>query len=220
MEQAMSPQPTLPPKPGVVSCTKCGTKSPSTHAFCSSCGSALTGARPVPAAVVATNKRNMKQDVADVRRVGFWVALFVTLPTLTVPALAEKLLAPGQLGFAEARSLWEVFSLTAPLTAAFAIFGVGLARDWFTNGYVTVIVAGAIIAATTVIANALSFGAGVSVTDVLYASNYHPIHFAQNLVVRYYEIYGFWSFMSAVVMGGFLAWIWAEKVLPYLSENQ
>lgn len=214
----MSPQPTLPPTPGVVFCPKCGTKSPSTHAFCPSCGSALSSARHGSAP--ATNKRDVKQDVADIRRVGFWIALFVTLPTLTVPALAEKLLAPGQFGLDEARSLWEVFSLTAPLTAAFAIFGVGLARDWFTNGYVTVVVAGAIVAATTVMANALSFGAGVSVADVLYASNYHPIQFAQNMVVRYYEIYGFWSFMSSLVMGGFLAWIWAEKALPYMTTSQ
>jgi hypothetical protein len=215
----MSNQAPSLPEARVVSCTQCGTKSPSSHAFCSSCGTALATERHVAASIPATKQRNLKQDVAEVRTVGFWVALVVTLPTLSVPALAEKLLDPGQLGVAEARSLWEVFSLTAPLTAAFAIFGVSLLRDWFENTFTWILFSAGIIAATTVIANALSFGAGVSIIDVLYASRFSPVNFVQNMVASYYAVYGFWSFMSSLVLGGFLAWIWAEKVLPYLHAK-
>lgn len=196
-------------------CTKCGKQAAEGDLFCAKCGAKLSAAENAPQ--VATKKRRtLKQELAQIQSVGFWVALFITLPTLSVPALLVNLIAPGAMGADEAQSIWNVLVLTAPLTAAVMIFILAIHYDWFDNGWIFVLFAAGVLAATTWIADALSIGGGVDVGAVWQAVGYHPVGFFEGMLVSYYQLYGFWSFASSLIVGSFLAWIWIDKVVPNL----
>jgi hypothetical protein len=196
-------------------CTKCGKQAAAGDLFCAKCGATLSTAESTPQ--VATKKRRtLKEDLGQIQSVGFWVALFITLPTLSVPALLVNLIAPGTMGADEAQSIWNVLVLTAPLTAAVTLLIFSIHYDWFDNGWIFVLFAAGVLVATTWIADALSIGGGVDVGAVWQAVGYQPFNFFEGLLVTYYQLYGFWSFASSIVVGSFLAWIWIDKVVPKL----
>jgi hypothetical protein len=196
-------------------CTKCGKKAAEGDLFCAGCGAKLTTAEGVSKGA-PPKRRTLKEELAQIQSVGFWVALFVTLPTLSLPTLLVNLIAPGTMGADEAQSIWNVLVLTAPLTAAIAILILAIHYDWFDNGWIFVLFAAGVLAITTLIANGLSVGGGVDVGAVWQAVGYQPFNFFEGLLVTYYQIYGFWSFASSIVVGCFLAWIWIEKLVPSL----
>jgi hypothetical protein len=200
-------------------CTSCGQEALSTHQFCAKCGSKLGGDNAAKPPVPPKKRNTWKEDVAQIRTVGFWIALFITLPTLALPSILLKTLVPSQMGVQEAESIWQVLVLTAPLTAAVVIVIIAIHHDWFSNGWIAAFFAAGVLAGTTLLSDLLSLGAGVNVLHVLQASDYQPMTFLNNMVVSYYQIYGFWAFASSLLVGGFIAWIWLEKIMPRLSGS-
>jgi hypothetical protein len=77
-------------------CTQCGKKAATGDLFCAQWGKSLT-ATGNPPKTVAKLRRRLKQELAQIQGVGFWVALFVTLPTLSLPAVLVKVIAPGMM---------------------------------------------------------------------------------------------------------------------------
>ena len=212
---------TQAPSPSSLFCTKCGAQASSADVFCARCGTKLsTNVASSPQAAQPKPKRKLKEDLAQIRSAGFWVALFITLPTLSLPTLIVSLLEPGDLGIDEATSIWNILVLTAPLTVATIVMIVALHYDWFDNGWFFTLFGAGLLAATTLLADLLSIGGVIDVGEVWRAVGYQPFNFFEGMLVRYYEIYGFWSFASSLVVGGFIAWIWIEKIMPYLAKPQ
>lgn len=205
------------PSPSVAQfCTQCGKKAAPADRFCAQCGANLSTSAEDTPKKAAKPRRTLKQELAHIQAVGFWVALFVTLPTLSLPTVLVKVIAPGLMDAADAQSIWNVLVLTAPLTAAVAILILALHYDWFDNGWIFILFAAAVLATTTLIANGLSVGGGVDLGAVWQAVGYQPFSFFEGLLVTYYQLYGFWSFASSIVVGCFLAWLWIEKLVPNL----
>ncbi|MBX3001955.1 MAG: hypothetical protein KF893_25750 [Caldilineaceae bacterium] len=197
-------------------CTKCGKKAAEGDLFCAQCGNSLTAATEDAPKAAAKPRRSLKQELAQIQGVGFWVALFVTLPTLSLPTVLVKVIAPGMMDAADAQSIWNVLVLTAPLTASLVIVILAIHYDWFDNGWVLMLFGAGLLTVTTLIANALSIGGGVDPGAVWQAVGYQPFRFFEGLLVSYYQLYGFWSFASSIVVGGFIAWLWIDKIVPNL----
>jgi hypothetical protein len=156
-----------------------------------------------------------KSDFDHVRKVGFWVYLFVSLPTLGIPALLSKVLEPGKLGVEEAFSMWSLVKLTAPLTVATAIVGIAILRKWFV-GYSLVVFATAILIGATALSHTWGIGTAIESSK---ATPSGGIPTALTRMLRSYaDLYGPWPFFSSLVVGGFLAWVWAEKLWPHLKR--
>ncbi len=162
--------------------------------------------------------RSLKKDLEDVRKLGFWLALFITLPTLTLPTILVNLIAPSEMGVDEAVSIWQTLTLTAPLTAAVVIIVLAIYYEWFSDGCLGTLFVAGILALTTLLSNLLRIGTGVEIGEIWRAAGYHPVSFLNGLIASYYQIYGFWSFASSLLVGCFIAWIWIEKILPYLRR--
>lgn len=200
------------PNPVTV-CPACKKTVESEHVFCPHCGTRIS-----PAPTPPSPPRSLKNDLDDVRKVGFWIAFFITLPTLTFPAFLVNFISPGEMGVDEAASIWQTIVLTAPLTAAVIITILAIHYEWFTNGCLGTLFIAAVLAATTLISSAFGVGAGVDVAAI-WRADYHPVAFLNNMIRAYYQIYGFWSFASSLLVGSFIAWIWIAKVMPYLQQD-
>ncbi|MBI1298774.1 hypothetical protein GC175_27885 [bacterium] len=142
----------------------------------------------------------------------------MTLPTLSLPTIIVSLLDPGALGTDEATSIWNILVLTAPLTAAIVVMIVAIHYDWFDNGWIFTLSAAALLAATTFLADWLRVGMAVDLRVVWQETG--PMNFFEGLMVSYYHLYGFWSFASSIVVGGFIAWVWIDKIVPSLPTRQ
>lgn len=197
-------------------CTQCGTKAQGNHLYCARCGSPLTAAPDAGPGAKAAPRRSLKQDLSQIRMVGFWIALFITLPTLSLPALLVNLITPSEMGAEEATSIWNVLILTAPLTAAVAVIILAVHYDWFSDGWSLGLFAVALLAGTTLLANWLQIGRGIDLQAAWQEAGYQPFSFLEAMIVYYYNQYGFWSFASSLLVGGFLAWIWIDKIVPRL----
>jgi hypothetical protein len=197
-------------------CPQCGAQTAPGALYCARCGVKLTSGDSLTAKTQKTG-RSLKSELAQIRSVGFWVAFFVTLPTLSLPTIIVSLLDPGAMDVDKATSIWNVLVLTAPLTAAIVVMIVAIHYDWFDNGWIFTLFAAALLAATTFLADWLSVGMAVDLGAVWQATG--PMNFFEGLMVSYYQLYGFWSFASSIVVGGFIAWIWIDKIMPSLRAK-
>jgi hypothetical protein len=68
-----------------------------------------------------TAPHTFQEDLEDIKKAGFWVALILSLPTLTLPTIIGKAIHPGTIGASEVQTFWEVLARSAPLTAGVAI---------------------------------------------------------------------------------------------------
>ncbi len=187
----------------LITCPECNARISSKAAACPRCGLPMKGGENAP--------RPWKKDLEEVRRVGFWVFILISLPTLTLPALIGKVIAPGMLGQSEVQSLWDVLVLTVPLTSAVAIFGVLLLRDKVDSGahYFFLLV----LVGTTLLSSWVGLDSNISLSDIWEQSTNLNV-FLLRLLIQYWAAYQTWNFFSSLVVGGFLAWIWAKKILP------
>jgi len=160
-----------------------------------------------------------KQVLADIKTGAFWVALFVSLPTLTLPAIITKLLDPGDVGAEDVAAVGEIVGVTAPLTAAVAIIAVAVIREWFDNGWVITLFAAATLALTS--AASARWGIGQAIDMGAVWENAGGISsFVTDMFGEYLSIYGGWPFVCSLVVGGFLGWAWAMRILPYLRQRE
>jgi hypothetical protein len=201
-------------------CTQCGTKALVGHLFCAKCGTPLSTTASSSVPQTEKSRRSLKQDLSQIRKVGFWIALFITLPTLSLPALLVNLIAPGEMGVEQAQSIWNVLVLTAPLTAATLFLILAVHYEWFNDGWSLGLFAMALLVGTTLLADWLSIGQGIDLQTIWQAAEYQPFTFLEAMIASYYEIYGIWSFTSSILVGGFLSWIWIDKIMPHLANSE
>lgn len=185
----------------LITCPECKARISSKAAACPKCGLPMKGESPP----------SWKKDIEEIRRVGFWVWLVLSLPTLTLPAFIGKAIAPGMMGQSEMQSLWDVLVLTVPLTSAVAIFGALMLREVIDSvvHYLFLLV----LVGTTLFSSWIGLGSDVSLSETWERSK-NLNDFLAHLLINYWAAYGSWNFISSLVVGGFLAWIWAKKILP------
>jgi hypothetical protein len=135
-----------------------------------------------------------------------------------VSTVELKAVLNGSMGPKEAVAIWDVLVLTAPFTAAVALIVICALRGWFgPDDLMGIVYFGAfILFMTTIAAQSLRIGARVEIQEV------SPIHFAPfswmiDLGYSYWQVYTPWMFFSSTALGGFLAWIWATKIMPRWS---
>lgn len=205
----------------LILCPECKKQISSRALTCPMCGFPMQSAKNAP--------RTFKQDIADVGKTGFWIWLLISLPGLTVPTLIAKIMTPGNAGSTEVKAILDLLVLTMPLTLAVAFVGVGVLRKWVYltgknppgGGCIGALFLLIPLLVTTFVSNLFGLDAGVSIRDA-WAKSGHPIFgFLANMLLGYAKAYGLWNFISSLVVGGFLAWAWAKKILPHLlGENK
>ncbi len=138
------------------------------------------------------------------------VQFLASLPTLSIPAIASRLLEPPI-------ETWKVFAQTWPLSLSVAVAGVG----WFRG-------AGRPVESFVT----LSLGLGVTswLGGWLGLPNVVPIEWWKlllwplfvvlspgtvgRLLDAYYAAYGPVRFFSSIAIGALLAWFWGSRILP------
>ncbi len=157
-----------------------------------------------------------KQDLSQIKKVGLWVALLVSIPALGIPGILAKLLK-----LEEILALWQVIVLTAPLTAAIAVVGVVVLRPPKEDYWAVIWLLPCLtLFLTTLLSRFLGFGLAIDPSATFFRESGGPTKWFFRMVAAYYALYGFWSFASSILVGGFLAWVWAEKVLPRLESQE
>jgi hypothetical protein len=147
-------------------------------------------------------------DLKEVQKYGSLVLLFASIPALGLPGLVAKLLHVD-----EVLSLWQLILATAPLTAAATVIGIVFLGGKF--GYIE-----------------QAWGAGVALLGSLILGQVlgqqSPVKGVQmgnlpdtiyKILLGYFWLYGVWSFMTSLVVGGFLAWAWSKKLAPRLTTG-
>jgi hypothetical protein len=107
----------------LIKCPECGKQVSDKAQSCPGCGYPLQSEVKKPA--------TFAEDLGKVKKVGWWLALLLSLGVLGVPTLVGKLISPGTLGGAEAQTIWTLFALTAPLTGAVGIYSAFLFNKTF-----------------------------------------------------------------------------------------
>ena len=86
---------------------------------------------------------SFSEDWDTISKVMGWVALGLVAPTLGGPVLLVKVVSlaagvggnPVESTLDDVSVLWAAALRTAPLTAAVAIIGIAVLRNWFSNPY-------------------------------------------------------------------------------------
>jgi zinc-ribbon domain len=210
----------------LLSCPECKKQISDQAPACLHCG------YPIKATVQSKSK--LTQDIEDVKTVGAWLAFFITLPTLAVPAVISTLLDnPGQFDEEAIKILWDTFLLTAPLTCAIALIGIWItpiiekySSNDQTPTYSATLGIGIGILFSLWLAAQISQSLlniqGVDVVTITSNTNASgPLKIWMslwNIFVEYFRLYGFHKFLSSCAIGVFLGWIWNSKILAYFRN--
>ncbi|MDQ8020773.1 MAG: hypothetical protein REI94_02975 [Moraxellaceae bacterium] len=202
----------------LIPCPECSGRISSLAAACPHCGYPL----PKPA-----GKPGWSATLGDIRRVGFWVMLFMSLPTLATPALLNKLFAGGMLDGEGMVSMGRLILLTAPLCAAVALYGIALLRgwlDWEAGAVPHLLSVFGLLALGSVLNALFNPQAPVLLSQAWQAAAEHSgltqiVAAVVFMLFGYLKAWGSWPFLSSLVVGGFLAWVWARKLLPQLMSR-
>ncbi len=164
-----------------------------------------------------------RDEVATISNVMGWVALALVAPSLAGPVLLVKAvsLAAGVVGnpvqstLDDASVLATAAFATAPLTAAVALVGLAVLRQWVTN-----LLQFVVVAAAGLLVPALAAG----LVDTMFARRLatitlrgNPLEVIAQLVGFYVQLYGAPYVIAGGVVGGFLAWAWARHILPHFA---
>ena len=203
----------------LLSCPECKQNISDQATACPHCG------HPIRTTI---SKNKFTQDVEDVKTVGAWLAFFITLPTLAVPAIISTLLDnPSELNEEAIKTLWDTFLLTAPLTCAVAIVGVWLpvvlkrCKHPY-RAYQLVGIGGLFsLWLAAQISKSLLNVQGIDVVSTMQSTRSEGFQIQAslwNVVVNYFHLYGAYKFVSSWAIGIFLAWIWNRKFLTYFRN--
>jgi len=117
--------------------------------------------------------------------------------------------------------IWKAFAMTAPLTLAVALIGVGLVRGWIDGVFPFVFSVAGALAATAGLGHLLGLGGWVDLAavwrDLPSGVLDLPIAVALLFLQNYWKLYGPQQFASSLVVGAFLAWAWGAKILPHVD---
>ncbi|MEO8505506.1 MAG: hypothetical protein ABI609_16545 [Acidobacteriota bacterium] len=137
---------------------------------------------------------------------GGMVALVISTLTLGGQAVFLRLVK-SDVSEASADTLFQVFVQTAPLTIAVAIVGLAIIRKWV-DGFLKVVLLSA-----WVLFASLQLGSRLGRMGKLPTLGNGVLSVVFGATAFYWKIYGPSLFVSALVLGGFLAWV-VNKVWP------
>ncbi|QQS31168.1 MAG: hypothetical protein IPM47_09730 [Sphingobacteriales bacterium] len=146
----------------------------------------------------------LKKAWKDVRWVGFFVFLFVSIPSMAVSTLLTKLLSPTAMNAEMGQNLLEIALKTAPLTLAVIIIVFIHLRDWIEFGWGSLFLSIFVLLVTTLLLNKQ----GYEMIKLAWAQSTGnvAITFLLNLLLGYLGMYFWWPFVCSLVVGTFGAW--------------
>ncbi|OWY20181.1 hypothetical protein C7N43_22155 [Sphingobacteriales bacterium UPWRP_1] len=146
----------------------------------------------------------LKKAWKEVRWVGFFVFLFVSIPSMAVSTLITRALSPELLSAEMGQSLLEIAFKTAPLTLAIIVITFAHAREWVDFGWGSVLLSIPVLVGTTLLLNVK----GYEMIKLAWqnATGNVLITFLINLLLGYLQMYFWWPFVSSLVVGIFGGW--------------
>jgi len=183
---------------------------------------------PAPLPPARAARPSFREDFDTISKVMGWVALGLVAPSLAGPVLLVKAVSlaagvggnPVQSTLDDAGVLWEAALRTAPLTAAVAIMGIAVLRKWFANPLQMVMVAAVALLCTTLAAGFVDSAFTTRFARIMPARlSGNPFEFIVQLVGIYVTLYGARYVIAGGVVGGFLAWAWACRLLPHFAKG-
>jgi hypothetical protein len=149
-------------------------------------------------------------------------ALTASLPTIFAVLFKQEADTPVK--------IFETLVLTWPFTMAIWLIATGVVRGWFNSLYAFGAWSLFIIGVLSSIASYFGVRGGIrTLGDLrdLYPNLWWglpaplslPVVFLAYLL-NYWQAYKPHEFISAVIVGGFLTWVWAWKLLPRLRQSK
>lgn len=157
------------------------------------------------------------------------ILLLASFLAAGLPAIIDWVLQWALEKVQPAVTIWEVLKLTWPFTLAIWIIGTGLVRGWFKNAYVFGVWCLFVLALLSACANYFEVRGGVrSLGDLREKYPGLPWDWPKPLplpfvilayVLNYWNAYTLHEFLSAVIVGGFLIWVWGWKLIPRWAKT-
>ena len=163
---------------------------------------------------MSTQQRDWNKDAEEIDRVGGIVSIVVAV---IVGTPASTLLRMSLEADARRGNLLSVALATAPLTLAVALITVGFARKWFGEGSGVLLGPAAIMLTSLFVAGQIGYSQQALWSDTMSMSGgWHQAAVAVvvNILFGYMKVYGLAQFISALLIGGFVAWAVSEKLMP------
>lgn len=165
-------------------------------------------------------RRSLSEDWDEVRRVGYWVAFAISLPTMGVNALILGVLQPGKLDVNGFFDIVKIFFLTAPLCASVVVLLLAVQQPWF-RGYGALFATAGIFVGGVLLGSSLGYAVAIPPERVLgtTAEDSAPaqsIDLIMTVMVGYIATYGLWTFIQSYIVGAFLAWA-IPKLAPHFA---
>lgn len=171
-----------------------------------------------PAEPKGESNRCITADVKQIWQMAGVVALLLSFLSLGLPALLEWLVQKVEPGI----TILKVLAVTAPLTAALAFIGTGLIRGWFAGFWSFIICFALTLFGTALIGHWVGLAGSMHIADLLNQPEMKqggggkalPFKIIAIYLGNYLDIYKASGFLSSLVVAGFLAWAWGDKLLP------
>jgi hypothetical protein len=180
------------------------------------------------------SKPSLKEDIKDLIKVGGIVGallpLIATVPITGLPAFGWWVVGEIQkqleTQLEPARHIGEVFLMTAPLTAALGLIGIGVLRGWFTKLWAFLMALGFTLVITAMIGNALGLLSTAEIKDLVGQIPKGPgipewtgFQLALGSMMAYEKLYGPRLFYASLAVGAFLGWAWGAKILARFNDR-
>lgn len=203
----------------LITCPECNQQISSRARSCPACGYPLASA--------------LDKQVTSVKKKAGILMTVVALPYTIHAALGS--MSPVWLEWlvrgSVADSFWQIAILTAPLIVAVMLIAYALLEGWIENGAFTTLVSAMLLGVAAYIAFLLADSPPLLAQDpMLYALT----NMAQEdmflpkgwlaavgaALYAFFMLYGLWNFISAILIGGFCAWVLNSKIHQQLWDER
>ena len=161
---------------------------------------------------------SFSEDLKTVQKVGWYVAALVTAGSL--PAFVALVVSSSDrsLDLVGAIAILNFYGATFPLTTFAAIVGLVVVREWYKqNAYICFMLITFTLWVTTWLGlQWRTFPAGVDPLSSLHGS---WLMYLIELLPVYWQTYGGLTFITCLVVGGFIAWAGGKMMWPYVVER-
>jgi hypothetical protein len=152
---------------------------------------------------------SLTAKVDEIRKVGFWVALLVSLGSTSLNALVLSALNPGKLDMEGAQQFWQIFWLTTPLCITVVALALIVPQPWF-GGFFGLFVAAGVVLGGAWLGSQLAGVAGPPPAPVIDTTGVSGPQMAIGVIVNatvgYLDAYGVWLFIQSYAVGAFIAY--------------
>ena len=140
-----------------------------------------------------------------------WLWVIVTLPLMGFQAAFHTAVDQVSPITDEMKGLWGVFIKTAPLCTTVLLITIAAFREWFDGWGMWLFGAASLIVLTMLITK----GGRDMVGEAWNTHTGSPLTaFPIKLLGKYFDVYEWRYFVSSLILGIFLGWVWAKKIIP------